>query len=91
MRPVVEELNELISGLEEGDLASVPRADLVRWRAMLYAARNKDAGQTIKQLQDHITELNAQVDALGRVWCDGGCRGGMNRFQDNPPTEWPLI
>lgn len=85
MRPVVDELNVLLERTD-GETISVPKADMLRWRAMLYAARNKDAGQTIKRLQDQITKLNGQVDILGRVWCDGGCKGGMNRFQDNQPT-----
>lgn len=85
MRPVVDELNVLLSETD-GEAIPVARADMARWRAMLYAARNKNAGQTIQNLQAHITKLNAQLDALGRVWCDGGCNGGMHRFQDNPPT-----
>ena len=31
-------------------------------------------------------ERNLQLDALNFVWCDGGCRGGTRRWQDDDLT-----
>lgn len=45
-----------------------------------------EPGKTIAALQERIHQLNMQVDALGRVWCSGGCTGGMHRHQPEPPT-----
>lgn len=46
-----------------------------------------DHGRRIAQLQEEAHRRNLEVDALGRVWCDGGCAGGMHRYQTSPPTE----
>jgi hypothetical protein len=50
-----------------------------------------DHGKTIAELQERIRQLNMQVDALGRVWCSGGCTGGMRRHQGEPPTAAEVV
>lgn len=37
-------------------------------------------GKTILMLQKCLEEKNKELDALGYVWCDGGCRGGAYRY-----------
>ena len=34
-----------------------------------------------------IEQRNRQLDALGVVWCDGGCTGGMHRYQPSRPVS----
>lgn len=53
----------------------------------------------IRKLKEEVTEQrlalerrNQEVDALGRVWCDGGCSGGMDRYRkkgEAPPSVTP--
>lgn len=53
------------------------------------------AREHIRKLKEEVTvqrealeRRNKEVDALGRVWCDGGCYGGMNRYRNykEPPN-----
>jgi hypothetical protein len=37
---------------------------------------------TITYAKDRNEERNRQLDALGMVWCDGGCQNGMARYGD---------
>jgi len=45
--------------------------------------------EQVKRLKDEITMLNKclrdknlALDAIGYVWCSGGCEGGVLRYQD---------
>ena len=60
-----------------------------------------DHDQETEKLKNHIASLkweighkdktlkrkNRLLDALGMVWCDGGCNGGFNRYGDVELTE----
>lgn len=48
------------------------------------------AREHIRKLKEEVTvqrealeRRNKEVDALGRVWCDGGCGGGMDRYRED--------
>ena len=41
----------------------------------------------ITTMRRSLEEKNRQLDTLGRVWCDGGCKGGMHRYTDEPVIE----
>jgi hypothetical protein len=49
----------------------------------------KKHGETILRLQDQLHRRNLELDAIGYVWCSGGCDGGMFRYQDMF-TDCPL-
>ena len=34
-----------------------------------------------------LERKNLQLDALGMVWCDGGCPGGVHRYNTREVTE----
>lgn len=54
------------------------------------------AREHIRKLKEEVTtqrealeRRNREADALGRVWCDGGCGGGMDRYRKDygdPPA-----
>lgn len=44
------------------------------------AARIRNLKRTITHAKSRNEERNRQLDALGMVWCDGGCGGGMARY-----------
>jgi hypothetical protein len=64
--------------------------------------RETELEAELQQAREHILKLkkevtiqrealerkNKEADALGRVWCDGGCWGGMDRYRDyeTPPA-----
>jgi len=48
--------------------------------------KNRKLRAEMTAVQGKAAERNAQMDALGRVWCDGGCAGGMHRYTDEPVT-----
>ena len=51
-------------------------------RLLLYEKiRNLKA--QIKSKDDTLHEKNLALDALGYVWCSGGCQGGVLRYDDN--------
>ena len=37
----------------------------------------RDAKNTIKQREEQLQKKNIELDALQRVWCSGGCEGGV--------------
>lgn len=45
----------------------------------------------IRQAQVQAELRNRQLDALGMVWCTGGCTGGMHRFTDAEVTESMIV
>ena len=49
--------------------------------------QNAGHGRTIKILQDSLHEKNLALDAMGFVWCDGGCEGGIYRYNNKELTE----
>lgn len=57
------------------------------WKAAKRTIR--DLSTRIRNLKREVTyaktrneERNRMLDALGMVWCDGGCSGGMKRYGD---------
>jgi hypothetical protein len=42
-------------------------------------------GERIQELQELLHQKNRELDALGRVWCDGGCGSGMFRWAEREP------
>jgi hypothetical protein len=51
---------------------------------------NTNDADTIRNLRACITGMqeqarlrNVQLDAMGWVWCTGGCKGGMYRYSEN--------
>ena len=57
-----------------------------------------DRDETIKRLRREIThmreaaeERNRQLDALGIVWCSGGCPGGMLRFHPDREVTAQMV
>lgn len=49
--------------------------------------RNREAGETIKALQECLRVKTLELDILHYVWCDGGCAGGCHRFTPNTVNE----
>jgi len=49
--------------------------------------KNKRLKEQITNLQATLKQRNLELDAIGRVWCDGGCHGGVFRFSDQNLTE----
>lgn len=49
--------------------------------------QNAGQGRTIKILQDCLHEKNLDLDAMGFIWCDGGCEGGVYRYNNKELTE----
>lgn len=50
--------------------------------------------QIIARLRDEVTYLNQclrnknlALDALHYIWCDGGCKSGLHRWEDGEITE----
>ena len=41
----------------------------------------------IRGMQLALERKNKELDALHFVWCSGGCRGGMHRFNDIELTD----
>ena len=39
------------------------------------------------QKNEAFRRKNLWLDALGHVWCSGGCEGGMNRYGGGEVTE----
>ena len=57
-----------------------------------------DRDETIKRLRREIThmreaaeERNRQLDALGIVWCSGGCPGGMLRYHPDREVTAQMV
>jgi hypothetical protein len=53
---------------------------------------------TIKELrrqigiqQDALAKKNRELDAMHYVWCDGGCRYGVNRFCDQEKITEEIV
>lgn len=46
------------------------------------STRIRNLKTTITYAKDRNEERNRQLDALGMVWCSGGCRNGMARYGD---------
>lgn len=46
------------------------------------STRIRNLKRTITYAKDRNEERNRQLDALGMVWCDGGCKSGMSRYGD---------
>ena len=60
---------------------------------------------TIQELEKKISELkrqlhianeqahrrNLELDAMHYVWCDGGCKFGVHRFEDHPLVTEELV
>lgn len=44
-----------------------------------------DCRRRFTELQNILAHKNKQLDALGHVWCSGGCEGGAARYE-NPDT-----
>jgi len=42
----------------------------------------------VKLKDDVLHEKNELLDALGYVWCDGGCETGMFRFTEPPEASF---
>lgn len=71
------------------------------WRVHWLNGGNHGLPDSIETLRTQIKELrrqigfkdetlarkNRELDALHYVWCDGGCDGGVHRWQDAPMTE----
>jgi len=43
----------------------------------------KELGQEILCKNEFLHQKNLELDALGYVWCDGGCEGGTFRYHDD--------
>jgi len=57
--------------------------------------------EEIKHLREHVARLkrevsykddclhlkNIELDALHKVWCSGGCKGGVHRYHEEELTE----
>lgn len=57
-----------------------------------------DRDETIKRLRREVThmrkaaeERNHQLDALGIVWCSGGCPGGMLRYHPDREVTAQMV
>ena len=54
--------------------------------APVLAEANAQAIANLRREIDHMRQVlerkNRQLDALHLVWCDGGCPGGVHRYQD---------
>jgi hypothetical protein len=48
-------------------------------RALEAEERLKERGKEIAYLNQRLAEKNRELDAMGYVWCTGGCGGGMFR------------
>lgn len=42
-----------------------------------------DLKRHIKHKDDVLHQKNLELDALGRVWCSGGCEEGVLRYDDD--------
>lgn len=51
----------------------------------------EELGKKIEELQNQLHEKNVALDALHWVWCDGGCQGGVHRYNDLPPITDEMI
>lgn len=58
-------------------------------------ARLREAAQQLRQqisIKDRVLhDKNVALDALGWVWCDGGCKAGVGRFTEFEPTEEAVV
>jgi len=48
---------------------------------------NEKLGKIILDLNEKLHEKNLELDALHWVWCDGGCGGGVHRYDHGELTE----
>lgn len=85
-----KELKELLRDLKSKTRYTYPEI-IIQALRMLKSGLNTKQGETIKRLQDNLHEKNIALDAMGFVWCDGGCEGGIYRYNDKELTEELLI
>lgn len=50
-------------------------------------ADEQELRNQLAMAQANNHKRNLELDALHYVWCDGGCPGGVHRWQENPPTK----
>ena len=47
----------------------------------------KAQARELKHLKEVLQRKNRELDAMYFVWCDGGCKGGVNRWNSHEVTE----
>lgn len=45
----------------------------------------------IKWMQDALRRKNLELDALHKVWCNGGCKTGVHRYNMDKPVTQELV
>ena len=71
-----EEMNKLQLQLEEKNKTIL----------MLEAKLQRQA-HTITVQQNSLEQKNKELDALHKVWCNGGCKSGTHRYTNEPMTQ----
>lgn len=50
-------------------------------------AQVKELRRQVGFKDETLARKNRELDALHYVWCDGGCNGGVHRWEDAPMNE----
>lgn len=69
----------------EPETISVPTEAKLRGEIYQLRLKAKEHRKVIRHMQLQAERRNKEIDALGYVWCDGGCDGGMNRYNKDAP------
>lgn len=68
-------------------MISIPEEELERLKD-----KNRHQARQITLLQESLRVRNLDLDAMHFVWCDGGCPGGVHRFNpDSILTEEMIL
>lgn len=56
----------------------------LRWQQDRLADQNVTLRAKLDEARIQAEKRNRELDALHYVWCDGGCEGGMSRYEKAP-------